>query len=280
MRERPRTAFHDKSEVAMKKATINYWVDMITGVAFLFVAVTGLLRLFPEATVSMSAAGQPVILGISTSVWQVVHDWSGVVMAAGVGVHTALHLRWLIFMTGKLARGNGATGRPKATPSPRPQADTAGSLARLESMGTTRGSHADSRPRYTRKGFLAAAGVVGAGALLAGWGLLGRSDESAAVSTYGADASGAGDDDWAYGRRHGSENDASAGAAGDGTATASARVVVDAEACTGCGACVQVCPDAVFAMSGGKAVVRNADACRLCGRCTRVCAPAAITLNG
>ncbi len=271
----------------MKRAKINYWVDMITGVAFLFVAVTGLLRLFPEATVSMSAAGQPVILGISTSVWQIVHDWSGVVMAAGVGVHTALHLRWLISMTGKLARGDGSTSRPRATPSPKPQADTAGSLARLEAMGTTQGEHADSRPRYTRKGFLAAAGVVSAGALLTGWGLLGRSDESAAVSTYGADTSGDGDDDWTYGRRHGSEDDASAGTAGqaadDGstaTATASARVVVDAEACTGCGACVQVCPDAVFAMSGGKAVVRNADACRLCGRCTRVCEPAAITLNG
>jgi len=51
----------------MRKALVNYWVDMVTDVAFLFFAVTGIMRLFPSASVSL-ASGQPVIFGVSTAV--------------------------------------------------------------------------------------------------------------------------------------------------------------------------------------------------------------------
>jgi len=50
----------------MRKALVNYWVDMVTGIAFLFCAVTGIVRLFPEAT-SLAASGTPTILGIGTA---------------------------------------------------------------------------------------------------------------------------------------------------------------------------------------------------------------------
>jgi len=50
----------------MRKALVNYWVDMVTGVAFLFCAVTGVMRLFPSATVSLAGV-QPVIFGVSTA---------------------------------------------------------------------------------------------------------------------------------------------------------------------------------------------------------------------
>jgi NAD-dependent dihydropyrimidine dehydrogenase PreA subunit len=299
----------------MKKAMTNYWVDMITGVAFLFCAVTGLLRLFPEATVSMSGAGQPVILGISMSVWQTVHDWSGVVMAAGVGVHTALHFKWLVCMTGKIVRRKCSAGQTQASPragkqAPTPaaqpvaiqaapvaaaQAGAAGSLARLEAMGGSPRASRDPQRRYTRKGFLAVAGVVGAAAFVTGWSLLGRNAESSATSSAGAlsdspatvsGTSGAGESDGygsaesdGYGSSSGTSTSDGAGAGGATTPTSSARVVIDADACTGCGNCVQVCPYGVFTMSGGKAVVQNADACRLCGRCLQSCAPGAITIN-
>ena len=285
----------------MKKSMTNYWVDMVTAVAFVFCAVTGLIRLFPEGAVSMSGAGRPVILGISMSVWQTVHDWSGVVMAAGVGVHTALHFKWLVAMTGKMVRGKRPAGQTKAAPRAgkqattpaaqpvaTPQADATVTLARLESMRRSRGENRGSQRRYTRKGFLAAAGVVGATALVTGWSLLGRGDESVAssVSTESPDAT------VSRGNRHGNTDEYDAGAsAGESTSsdgatrgaatasTSNARVVIDADACTGCGDCVQACPYGVFAMSNGKAVVQNAEACRLCGRCTRCCAPGAITLN-
>ena len=297
--------------VAMKKAMINYWVDMITGVAFVFCAVTGLTRLFPEATVSMSGAGQPVILGISMSVWQTVHDWSGAIMAAGVGLHTALHFKWLVAMTGKLVRGRWGRERsragtpqaafqsaapaasqavrqaaPQAAPRAAAQAGAAGSLARLEEMGRSSRESPDPQRRYTRKGFLAAAGVVGAAALVTGWGLLGRNEESSATSlsdgSANASAGSASSSAESDGVGSASASSTSGGAStssGATTPAASARVVIDAEACTGCGNCVQFCPYGVFTMSGGKAVVQNADACRLCGHCLRTCAPAAITLN-
>ena len=90
----------------MRKALVNYWVDMVTDVAFLFFAVTGIMRLFPAETVSISSGGQAVILGVNTAVWQTIHDWSAVVMAAGVGVHTVLYLRWLAHLTRRIASGD------------------------------------------------------------------------------------------------------------------------------------------------------------------------------
>ena len=223
----------------MKKATTNYWVDMVTGVAFLFCAVTGLIRLFPEATVSVSGAGQPVILGISMSVWQTVHDWSGAVMAAGVGVHTALHFKWLVAMTGKMVRGRrgrerGRVGAPQTalqTAAPTPPAPRRAAPPAAPVLATEPSDAAPER-RYTRKGVLAAAGVFVAASLITG--------RSLARST---------------------------------------EVVIDAGACTGCGRCAVICPYGVFAMNGGKAVVEHAAACQLCAKCTRRCVPGAITLN-
>jgi ferredoxin len=46
----------------MNKAMTNYWVDMVTGAAFLFCAVTGLIRLFPRGDrehVKCRPAGHP-----------------------------------------------------------------------------------------------------------------------------------------------------------------------------------------------------------------------------
>jgi hypothetical protein len=79
----------------MKRAWLNYWIDMVTGGAFLLCAVTGLVFLFLPGLAQASAGGS-TILGIDSVLWRWVHDWSGVVMAAGVAAHTLLHLRWLV----------------------------------------------------------------------------------------------------------------------------------------------------------------------------------------
>lgn len=52
------------------------------------------------------------------------------------------------------------------------------------------------------------------------------------------------------------------------------------EACTGCGACLEVCPHAVFALEGTpphrKVSIVDRAACMECGACARNCPSAAI----
>jgi len=290
----------------MKKALVNYWVDMVTGVAFLLCAVTGIMRLFPAETVSISSGGQAVILGISTAVWQTIHDWSGAIMAAGVGVHTVLHLRWLAHMTRRIASGDAKrskrvvpaggrrTARVPATAASAtaaaglggsqpgaPHVVAAGELERLERTWADR--RRDNERRHTRKAFLTGAAAVGGAALLVGLGLAGRDAAGGLLDHPGEQASTdqlkwedqAEADDYAY---PATSQDSSA-ANTNGSAT-TARVAVDSGSCVGCGACLQVCPAGVFAASGGVAVAQDPAACQLCGRCTQVCRPGAITLNG
>lgn len=53
----------------------------------------------------------------------------------------------------------------------------------------------------------------------------------------------------------------------------------DQDRCIGCGRCVEVCPHAVFALTGGKAQLLDSDACIECGACARNCPPTAITVD-
>ncbi|MBN1588442.1 MAG: 4Fe-4S binding protein [Pirellulales bacterium] len=53
---------------------------------------------------------------------------------------------------------------------------------------------------------------------------------------------------------------------------------VDAEKCTGCEECVDVCPCDCIEVKDGTAVV-DEDSCSDCGSCTDVCPSEAITLE-
>jgi NAD-dependent dihydropyrimidine dehydrogenase PreA subunit len=57
-------------------------------------------------------------------------------------------------------------------------------------------------------------------------------------------------------------------------------LVLEAARCNGCRECVEVCPHAVFEMSGGKSRITDREACMECGACARNCAPGAITVKG
>lgn len=289
----------------MKKALLNYWVDVVTGIALLVCAVTGIVRLFPEAT--SVASGTATILGVSSALWVTVHDWSGVVMAAGVALHTVLHARWLVHMTRKVARGE-TSGRsrarqtrpersrsvPSAAPAGTrtaaragsPDAVAATSLSRLQAMGAR-----DEEPRrMNRKAFLLGAAAVGGAAVLAGVGLAATGGDagtavadSGTADTASATGTSASTTDSRTSTSDSSSSgtaDSSASSSTSDSASGSAVVVVDSGACVGCGDCLRVCPQAVFTMSGGKAVVSNAGDCSLCGRCVQACRPQAITLNG
>jgi ferredoxin len=54
---------------------------------------------------------------------------------------------------------------------------------------------------------------------------------------------------------------------------------LDRDACTGCGACIDVCPHAVFELADGKAEIRRRSSCMECGACMRNCPEGALRVK-
>ena len=274
----------------MKKATINYWVDLATGAAFLLCAATGIVFLFPSA-VHTAIGFAPTILFTPALWWHKVHDWSGVVMVAGTALHLALHARWIANMTRKTfaaKTGVGATRTERSTPAARPAlapAATASGVtgaARIAAYATPQGADAaavaslhrlenlkaerrrEHEQRISRRRFLAVAGAVGGITLLAGTGLIGRRAIGGTATTSSANSQ-------TYGGQ------SSAGQSS--SSSESAQVLVDESTCVACGRCLQTCPESVFSWSdSGRATAQDPGACIRCGRCLQVCPAGAITV--
>jgi len=56
-------------------------------------------------------------------------------------------------------------------------------------------------------------------------------------------------------------------------------VTVDAEKCTGCGECVDVCPVEVYELQDGKSAAVNEEECLGCESCVEVCETNALTVE-
>jgi NAD-dependent dihydropyrimidine dehydrogenase PreA subunit len=54
---------------------------------------------------------------------------------------------------------------------------------------------------------------------------------------------------------------------------------LDEGACVGCGACLDVCPHAVFRLESGKAAIARRWSCMECGACARNCPASAISVK-
>ena len=56
------------------------------------------------------------------------------------------------------------------------------------------------------------------------------------------------------------------------------KIHINSDKCTGCGLCVTVCPDDVFALAAGKVTITG-EKCIECGHCVAVCPEQAITYD-
>jgi cytochrome b subunit of formate dehydrogenase len=90
------------------EAKINYWVDILIGIAFVIVAFSGLVRLFAGPSGGCQGGRNPLylkpILFFSRSTWKELHNWSGILMILGVLGHFVLHWNCLACMTRNLFR--------------------------------------------------------------------------------------------------------------------------------------------------------------------------------
>jgi hypothetical protein len=76
------------------KTKSNLWLDAAIFLAFMVVALTGLLLWL----VLPAGRGSSAYLfwGLSKRTWMDIHDWAGVVMLAGVALHFLLHWKWIV----------------------------------------------------------------------------------------------------------------------------------------------------------------------------------------
>jgi len=56
-------------------------------------------------------------------------------------------------------------------------------------------------------------------------------------------------------------------------------LALDLEKCVGCGMCLVVCPQNVFRMNDGHALIAERDHCMECGACSRNCPVEAVTVQ-
>ena len=84
------------------KATTNYWIDMVIGLALVVSAVSGMIFLFPTVMANGSLFGLSVLawsdLLSSSSLLAI----SSLIMIGGVVAHLLLHARWLKTMTKRI----------------------------------------------------------------------------------------------------------------------------------------------------------------------------------
>ena len=78
------------------KATTNYWIDMVIGLALVVSAVSGMIFLIPAVMANGS------LLGLSVLAWSDLHTVSSLIMIGGVVAHLLLHARWLKTMTKRI----------------------------------------------------------------------------------------------------------------------------------------------------------------------------------
>lgn len=84
------------------RGRFNVALDALVGASFVLTAVSGVYFMF--APHGRAAAG----FLFSSTTWNLVHTWSGVVMIAAAVVHLAIHWRWVVNVTKRFFLSLGA----------------------------------------------------------------------------------------------------------------------------------------------------------------------------
>ena len=99
------------------RARVNYYVDIVIGIAFLLVTVSGLFLLFAGSGGYQGGRNPRYaqeFLGVSRLLWKDLHNWGGILMTAGVLLHLVLHWKWIVCMTRNLFRKSTAARSKRA----------------------------------------------------------------------------------------------------------------------------------------------------------------------
>jgi hypothetical protein len=82
----------------------NLILNLVVGLSFLLTALSGVYFLFFPGG---RGAADPQIL-FSRTTWAVIHTWAGVILTAAAIIHFAIHWKWVVKVTAKILRPNGA----------------------------------------------------------------------------------------------------------------------------------------------------------------------------
>ncbi len=83
----------------MEKDDVNYWIDVILGISFLVVSVTGIIKL-REVMNYLGLEWQSSLI----QVFSKIHDWSGIILILFVLLHLILHREWIAVKTKELLK--------------------------------------------------------------------------------------------------------------------------------------------------------------------------------
>lgn len=86
----------------MRKIILRYWTNVLLGITFLLVGLTGIFK-FPLFARFFS----PVYTIISPSLMKLIHAWSGIIMVLLVGIHLFLNRPWIVSTTKSIFTKNG-----------------------------------------------------------------------------------------------------------------------------------------------------------------------------
>ncbi|MCK4725728.1 MAG: DUF4405 domain-containing protein [Anaerolineales bacterium] len=84
------------------RSRFNVFINVLVGLSFIIVAVTGVYLLFVPG-VPKGVVSDPMIL-FSRTTWDLIHSWSGVVVILAGLVHFAIHWKWVVKVTRKVLK--------------------------------------------------------------------------------------------------------------------------------------------------------------------------------